>query len=471
MDALPPGARTPKKTPANLSSMTPVQFITRTIVELEPLPKFIDTSEGQWPKLFTKKIGHCEYIFDFSLPLLDIRNKELKTSALNEILLVVTEHSAGLGEQQYQEVIIMFAKNVFRAVPPPQNPVGEAFDPEDDEPVYDPSWPHMHLIYEVFIRLVESPSFNVNIARKFIDQLFVYRLLTLFDVEDPREREMVKTAVHRVYGKFLNLRAFIRKAMRHIFYEFIYEEERHNIAEMLEILGSVVNGFAVPLRDEHKIFLERTLVPLHKSRMLPSYYSQLSLCVIQFAEKDSSLVEKIVLGLLRFWPKTNTTKEIMFLNEIEEVLDVAPQECFESFLIPLANQLARSIASPHFQVAERALQYWNNEYVVSVVAEHIDAIMPIVLPPMLRYSRAHWNKNVQLQVFNGLRLFMDLHPRLYERISGSYDMPSGEERSNQWAQVRAMARRNSTTKSGERKNTDVATTQINTVQPSTRSSS
>lgn len=67
----------------------------------------IDISESQWPKLFGKKISHCEHIFDFSMPLFDIRNKELKATALNEILLMVTEHSSGLGEQQYQEIIIM----------------------------------------------------------------------------------------------------------------------------------------------------------------------------------------------------------------------------------------------------------------------------------------------------------------------------------------------------------------------------
>lgn len=393
------------------------------------------------------------------MPMFDIRNKEIKAGALNDILWIVTEHAASLGEQQYQEVLVMFAKNVFRAIPPSPNPVGDEFDPEDDEPLYDPSWPHTHLVYEILIRLVESPGFNTNIAKKFIDQLFVYRLLVLFDVEDPRERDMVKTAVHRIYGKFLNLRAFIRKAMKYVFYEFVYEDERHNIAEMLEILGSVVNGFAIPLRDEHKVFLERTLIPLHKNRFLPLYYSQLSLCVIQYAEKDSSLVPRIILGLIRLWPKTNTTKELMFLNEIEEILDVTPAEHFPTFLLPLMQQLARSISSSHFQVAERALGYWNNEYLVSVVSDHLDEVLPIILPAMLRYSRTHWNKNVQLQVFNSLRLFMDLSPKLYESVARrceangdpyrwtSLPPPEKEEeeeekRSRRWALVEAAAQRN-----------------------------
>lgn len=389
MDAIPPpGIRTPRKSPVSHSPL----FASRPIITLEPLPRFTDVSESQWSKLFTKKISQAEVLFDFNMPLFDTRNKELKAMALTDLLWMVTEHTASLGEQQYAEIFIMFAKNTFRSLPPRQNPVGEIYDPEDDEPVYDSSWPHSHLVYEIFIRLVEATAFNVNIARRFVDQLFVHRLLTLFDVEDPREREMVKTAVHRVYGKFLNLRAFIRKSMRHIFYEFVYEDERHNIAEMLEILGSIINGFAVPLREEHKIFLEKTLIPLHKNRILPLYYQQLSLCIVQFAEKDPKLVEKIVPGLLKIWPKINTTKEIMFLSEIEEVLDVVPTEQVDKVLVPLCRQLSRSLSSFHFQVAERALQFWGNENIIALVSQRTDEILPIVLPSMLQYARTHWNK-------------------------------------------------------------------------------
>lgn len=41
-------------------------------------------------------------------------------------------------------------------------------------------------------------------------------------------------------------RPFIRKAINNIFYRFIYETERHNgIAELLEILGSIINGWGL----------------------------------------------------------------------------------------------------------------------------------------------------------------------------------------------------------------------------------
>lgn len=43
------------------------------------------------------------------------------------------------------------------------------------------------------------------------------QLLELFDSEDPRERDFLKTILHRIYGKFLGLRGFIRKQINNIF--------------------------------------------------------------------------------------------------------------------------------------------------------------------------------------------------------------------------------------------------------------
>ena len=79
------------------------------------------------------------------------------------------------------------------------------------------------------------------------------KLLDLFDSEDPRERDFLKTTLHRIYGKFLNLRAFIRKSINHVFFHFVYELESHNgIAELLEILGRSV------LFNNRNDFLDQT---------------------------------------------------------------------------------------------------------------------------------------------------------------------------------------------------------------------
>lgn len=76
---------------------------------------------------------------------------------------------------------------------------------------------------------------------------------------------------------------------------FIYETEHHNgVAELLEILGSIINGFALPLKEEHKAFLLKALLPLHKVKSLSVYHPQLAYCVVQFLEKDPSLTEPVI---------------------------------------------------------------------------------------------------------------------------------------------------------------------------------
>ena len=102
-----------------------------------------------------------------------------------------------------------FSTNLFRLIPPQVNPTGNAFDPEEDEPVLELAWPHLQIVYEFFLQFIESADFNGNFAKQYINQSFVLNLLELFDSKDPWERDFLKTTLHRIYGKFLNLRAFI----------------------------------------------------------------------------------------------------------------------------------------------------------------------------------------------------------------------------------------------------------------------
>jgi len=75
---------------------------------------------------------------------------------------------------------------------------------------------------------------------------------------------------------------------------------------------SIINGFALPLKSEHKQFLVKVLLPLHKVKCLSLYHAQLAYCVVQFLEKDSTLTEPVVKGLLKFWPKTCSQKEVNY---------------------------------------------------------------------------------------------------------------------------------------------------------------
>lgn len=438
------------KRPSNSVSVSS-RFIIPKTNEIETLPQLKDALQSEKEELFIQKLRQCCVLFDFSEPLNDLKYKEIKRCALQEMVEYLSSQQQVITEAVYPEAIQMFALNLFRTLPPSSNPNGAEFDPEEDEPTLEATWPHLQFVYELFLRFLESPDFQPSIAKRYIDHSFILNLLELFDSEDPRERDFLKTVLHRVYGKFLGLRAFIRKQINNIFYKFIYETEHHNgIAELLEILGSIINGFALPLKEEHKQFLLKVLLPLHKVKSLSVYHPQLAYCVVQFLEKDPNLTQPVIKCLLKFWPKTHSPKEVMFLNELEEILDVIEPAEFQKVMEPLFRQIAKCVSSPHFQVAERALYYWNNEYIMSLISENSKVILPIMFPALNSNSNTHWNKTIHGLIYNAIKLFMEMNQVLFDECHRKYKAEQKTEREKLtrreelWKQVENLARQHPT---------------------------
>lgn len=388
-----------------------------SVSSYEALPSFRDVPSSEKQSLFIRKLHMCCILFDFADPTKNLSEKEVKRQTLLELVDYVSSANGKFSEAVMQEVIKMVSVNLFRslAAQPRENKVIEAFDVEEEEPLMDASWPHLQIVYEFLLRFVASPETDAKLAKRYIDHSFVLKLLDLFDSEDPREREYLKTILHRIYGKFMVHRPFIRKAINNIFYRFIFETEKHNgIAELLEILGSIINGFALPLKEEHKLFLVRALIPLHKPRCLPMYHQQLSYCITQFVEKDCKLADSVIRGLLKYWPITNSSKEVMFLSELEEVLEATQMPEFQRCVVPLFGQIARCLHSSHFQVAERALFLWNNDHIENLIKLNCKVILPIVFPALEKNARSHWNQAVHSLTLNVRKIFSDLDPELFE---------------------------------------------------------
>ena len=317
----------------------------------EALPSFKDVPSSEKNNLFVRKLNMCCIAFDFTDPSKNLKEKDIKRQTLLELVEYISSVTSKFNEITMLEITKMIAANLFRALPNHDNKLPYVYDPEDDEPTLEPSWPHLQIVYEFLLRFVASPETDAKLAKRYIDQSFLLKLLELFDSDDQREREYLKTILHRIYGKFMVHRPFIRKSINNVFYTFIFETGHHNgIAELLEILGSIINGFALPLKEEHKHFLVRALIPLHKPKCISMYHQQLSYCITQFVEKDFKLADPVIRGLLKYWPITNSSKEVMLLGELEEVLEATLAAEFQRCMVPLFQQIARCLSSSHFQV-------------------------------------------------------------------------------------------------------------------------
>ncbi|XP_062010271.1 serine/threonine protein phosphatase 2A 57 kDa regulatory subunit B' theta isoform-like [Rosa rugosa] len=402
-----------------------------SFASFEALPSFKDVPNSEKQNLCIKKLNLCCYVFDFTDPTKNLKEKDIKRQTLVELVDYIASANGKFSESVIQELVKMVSINLFRTFssPPHENKALEAFDLEEDEPSMDPAWPHLQVVYELFLRFVASPETDAKLAKRYVDHSFVLKLLGLFDSDDHRERDYLKTVLHRIYGKFMVHRPFIRKAINHIFYHFIFETEKHNgIAELLEILGSIINGFALPLKEEHKLFLVRVLIPLHKPKCVSLYHQQLSYCITQFVEKDCKLADTIIRGLLKYWPITNSSKEVMFLGELEEVLEATQPGEFQRCMVPLFRQVGRCLSSSHFQVAERALFLWNNDHISNLIKQNRHVLLPIIFPSLERNARNHWNQAVQSLTLNVRKIFSDIDPELFEECLLKFQEDEAQEK-------------------------------------------
>jgi len=377
-------------------------------------PRFRDVSPENRPALFIKHLRMCSIVFDFSTELSGKENlgKEMKRQLLLAVVDHITTSKQWFSEVICKEILDMIAKNLFRDLPP----APPDFDPDEDDPVLDAQWPHLQIVYEFLLRFMVSTFTDGRILKKYVDRSFLCNLINLFRSEDPRERDYLKTILHRVYGKFMSFRSYIREAVTNVFYDVVYEDDGHpGISELLEILGSIVNGFALPLKNEHRTFLLRVLLPLHKCKNLAQFHQQLAYCTIQFIEKDPTLATDILAGLLQYWPLQSSQKELLFLNELDEVLDNSQVEQVLQVNTPLVIQIAKCMGSPHFQVAERALFLWNNDILLEYSRECKEKIIPLLVPELYKNAQFHWNQPVKTLTNNVTRLFTDLDGELFNQ--------------------------------------------------------
>jgi len=79
-------------------------------------------------------------------------------------------------------------------------------------------------------------------------------------------------------------------------------------------------------------------------------------------------------------------------------------------------------------VAERALYFWNNEYIMSLIEEHSNVILPIMFPALYRISKEHWNPTIVALVYNVLKTFMEMNSKLFDELTASYKAERQKEK-------------------------------------------
>jgi hypothetical protein len=110
---------------------------------LKDLPALRDTAAQRREALFQQKLQLCSVIFNFDDPQADKKGKDLKRQTLLELVDYVNTPAGQkmFTEQLMPDIMQCVTVNICRALPPQT----EDFDPEEDDPVLEPSWPHLQV--------------------------------------------------------------------------------------------------------------------------------------------------------------------------------------------------------------------------------------------------------------------------------------------------------------------------------------
>merc|ERR1712099_109443 len=114
-----------------------------------------------------------------------------------------------------------------------------------------------------------------------------------------------------------------------------------------------------------------------------------------------------------------TAKQVLFLNELEETLELTQPSEFHRMQDVLFRRLALCLTCPHFQVAERTLFLWNNDYIVKLINQNRQELFPTIISALYKNSKQHWNSAVHGLTFNVLKLLMEADPPLFDECSAN----------------------------------------------------
>lgn len=395
-------------------------------------------------KLLEEKLLACKVVFDFTVAgSTDQGEKEGKKQTLAELTEHFSANVNSFDEDLLSRSLDMIGANIFRALMKRERSHLDVLDPEDDSPSFDPAWPHLEVVYDFLMRIVRNT--DASILAKVVDRGFLLKVLELFDSEDPRERECLKATINKVYTRLAGLRTCIRRGIHNVCLKVIYENGAANgVAELLEILSRIISGFAVPLKQDHRDLFFRALVPLHKMETLSLFHSQLVDCLRKYIEKDVSLTLEIIMALFRFWPVTVAAKQVLFLNELEDMIVEVQLAQLPKIQDTLAKRLAACVACPNSDVAERALTLCKNGRVLKLITQNCRTQFPVVISALYGNATSHWANPVHKLTFEVLKLLMETDPELFDQSSAKHRKYAGEEdvregeRERRWALLRQL---------------------------------
>lgn len=93
---------------------------------------------------------------------------------------------------------------------------------------------------------------------------------------------------------------------------------------------------------------------------------------------------------MKYWPVTCPAKQVVYINEIDEVIEIIGAEAdkkFDAFGPKLLQRLVATAQEMHLQAAERSLVLLQNELITKLVKSNMQRAYPIVVRGLINANK------------------------------------------------------------------------------------
>eukprot|EP01147_Barroeca_monosierra_P006717 gene6716-351_t len=421
---------------------------------LQALPRLIEVPTAQRQDLLLAKLKQC-------LVFINDRNgyswsQVIKAKALDELTQNFNLIHSLINDETIPAFVATFQANCLRSLPPPRKLVDVDFEIDDDTLVLDPNWPQLEIVYTLFLQVMRSSSFTSTHAKKHLSRHLMLQVLELLDTEDPRERLFLEMALHTIYTKAIDARAFLRASIHNVCFRHMYEAERFlGMANLLRLLCKIINGFTIPVRQEHIHMFHRVLLPLFKVRQFTNLFQPLTACIVSMIDKQQNLADDAIKYILKHWPFSHSVKEVLFLEVLHTLIVKMDRLIFQQNVNRIFKRLAQCIESPHFQVAERAMLFFEDRCVRRYVGDFSRRCTSLILPVLLKVLQQHWSETIKQAAMQVAQILQTIDAMAVQKCAHEIELKlkrkeeTRQNRERNWAKITQRAEANISRKQSE----------------------
>jgi len=313
--------------------------------------------------IFEEKIVFCTKIAKYN----DNESLSFITQTMQELLTFVkTQQLSNLDNYKLKQITDFLFLFAFRDT----IEVSQSYWFSDDPVVYsDATWAYLSIVYQILLIIFcHFPSYP------FFDKEFFSNLVSHFPAPDLNERNQLSSLAIRWMESH---KTTIKPFEAHLQDYLTGDQTPFAAIPSLSCIQSIIEKGIV----EYSSIYKQTILPLFGAPHFMSYHQNLYPIVDKFTDlkmKGFDNVLPTIQALVYHWPKTRSSKQIVFINWIilmlERSNDLLRDQMKEVFKI-----LTNCLLSQNAKVADTAFCFLKNSNIESWVVHYSNIVYPILI--------------------------------------------------------------------------------------------